>query len=572
MAAIVLVAIPIIVVIYLAGRDVVRPPARYTTSADVLIPARDPKTGSTPSRVPPVLLQGQLELAKARGVRDVAIQAAGLDPEKEHKLGFDAKLNETSTIMTLSVSAPKPELAAAVLNEYIVSYSDGRRQSVLDAAVELQGIEERVINVLRRKLEMVEAEMRAQGLPFLPRVPDGTPLEVGTATPNEAVLLLYERNSILNEMQRRQVDYALQSTRAAIPAAFTTVVQKRSAARITPPPPSPLIPLLEIIGIGVLLAIALPVLFDRFDSTITEVRVAPDALRTRLLATIPHLPRRAVDDFVPPGSTWDSAFRSLAATSLATDRLPKAIMVTAPVGATQDMVAANFAAGLASLGVTVALVGTVPRQAWFHRGEVAAEALEPMVYVDVDAAGASGSEGAGPADAAPGVAPTVGPSATPEVVVSAVEPQEVLTATPPAAAAGATAVLPDLDLSAAPTFPELLALAEAGRLSGEFRSRLATGPVANLYVVPPGTDTTYSLDGLPPLLDALSRNEIDVTVIAGPPLLEDSSATIMAWSTRHVLWALELGRVNLKDAQLAADRLELAGVAPFGLALVKRHA
>ncbi|MGQ0830558.1 MAG: hypothetical protein ACT4OV_02665 [Microthrixaceae bacterium] len=570
MAAVVLVVIPIVVAIYLAGRDVVRPPARYTTSADILIPARDPKTGSTPSRVPPVLLQGQLELARSRGVLDVTLQAAGLDPELDHKLGFDAKLNETSSIMTLSVSAPKPELAAAVLNEYIVAYSDGRRQSVLDAAVELQGIEARVIDVLRRKLERVEAQMRELGLPFLPRVPDGTPLEAGPGASNEAILLLYERNSILNEMQRRQVDYALQSTRAAIPAAFTTVVQKRSAARITPPPPSPLIPLLEIVGIGLLLAIALPVLFDRFDFTITEVRVAPDAIRARLLATIPHLPRRAQDGFVPPGSSWASAFRSLAATSLATDRLPKAIMVTSPLDETQDVVAANFAVGLASLGVTVALVGTVPRQAWFHPSEVPAEdEPEAFVYVDIDAADAGEPEttagsGGGRPDAA-------APTELEGGVSGATEREEVRTATAPAPVAQA-AVLPDLDLSDVPTFPELLAHAEAGRLTGQFRSRLATGDVPNLYVIPPGSEDADTLDGLPPLLDALARNEIDVTVLAGPSLLEDPNATIMAWSTRHVLWALEVGRANVRDAQLAAERLELAGVAPFGLALVKRHA
>ena len=61
-------------------------------------------------------------------------------------------------------------------------------------------------------------------------------------------------------------------------------------------------------------------------------------------------------------------------------------------------------------------------------------------------------------------------------------------------------------------------------------------------------------------------------MIAGPALLEDPNATIMAWSTRHVLWALEMGQVDKNDAHLAADRLELAGVTPFGIALVNRHA
>jgi hypothetical protein len=38
-----------------------------------------------------------------------------------------------------------------------------------------------------------------------------------------------------------------------------------------------------------------------------------------------------------------------------------------------------------------------------------------------------------------------------------------------------------------------------------------------------------------------------------------------------VLWAIEMGHVDSRDAQLAADRLDIAGVAPFGIAVVNRH-
>ena len=59
----VLALIPIVMAVYLLRRDVVRPPARYTTSADILIPSRDADTNLAPTDVPPVLLQGQMELA-----------------------------------------------------------------------------------------------------------------------------------------------------------------------------------------------------------------------------------------------------------------------------------------------------------------------------------------------------------------------------------------------------------------------------------------------------------------------------------------------------------------------------
>jgi Mrp family chromosome partitioning ATPase len=368
-------------------------------------------------------------------------------------------------------------------------------------------------------------------------VPDGTSLAIPPGTPSDAVLLLYERNALLNEIARRQVDYSLQSTRATIPADFTTVVQRRTTARVIPPPPSPLIPLAVILGVGLLLAVAVPVVLDRLDSTITEGRAAPGALRAGLLATIPFMPRRLQRNLAPPGSSWELAFRSLAATSIATDRLPSAIMVTSPAGTTQDSVAANFAVGLAGLGARVALVATMARQDWY-----------------IDAAPRVGDEAAeddsdlpAPDDALVGASPPVAPSAQ--------------------------GPLPGGALPRTATFDALLREAHEGSLNGNLLERLAHQDIPNLYVVPPGpNEADLVLDGLPPLLEAMERSGIDVTVVAGPALLSDPNATIMAWSIRHVLWAIEVGNVDKNDAQLAADRLELAGVEPFGIALVNRSA
>ena len=521
-ALVVLVIIPIVMAGYLASRNVVRPPARYTTSADVLIPARTEADG-TPTDVPPVLLQGQMELAQSPELREVTLKRAGVDLKRLTTLVLSSRLNEDRSIMTLTVAAGEPEVASTVLDAYITAYEDGRRESVLQAALDLQDIERRVIGVLARRIKTVEFNLITEGAALPERVPDGTAVVEPSGASTDEILGLYERNALLNEIQRRQVNYSLQATRVEIPAAYTTVVQRRSTARTTPPPPSPLIPLLTILAGGLVLAVVIPVLVDRLDPTITEARSAPAALRSGLLGTIPFMPRRLHHQLAPPGSTWERAFRSLAATSLSTDRLPKAIMVTGPTGSTQDPVAANFAAALAGLGVTVALIGTVPRQDWF---------VEDTEFEDDDASEVEARTA--PFGAEPGAARTT-----------------VATA----------------------TFPELLAEAEAGQLIGDISARLATRDIPNLYVVPPGATTTdLSLDGLPPLLEALSVSGIDICVLAGPALLEDPNATIMAWSTRHVLWALEIGQVDRNDAALAADRLELAGVTPFGIALVNRHA
>lgn len=524
-ALVVLLCIPIVMAAYLANRDVVRPPARYTTSADVLIPSRSPEAGEADPTVPPVLLQGQPELAASDDVIDEALEASGLDPDEDNDVTFTGTLNEDRTIMTLSVSAPEPDLAADVLDEYLLSYQDGRRKSVRESSFDRADVQVGTIGILNRQLDEVEAELFSQGVELIPKQDIDTVLLVDPATPEEGILLLYERNAILNEIDLRRADYSRQITAAAIPGDYSDVVQRRSTARITPPPPSPLVPLLAILFGGLLLAALIPVLRDRLDPTITEARAAPGALRAGLLGTIPFMPRRLHHQLAPPGSTWELAFRSLAATSLSTDRLPKALMVTSPTGSTQARVAANFAAGLAGLGVSVALIGTVPDQRWF---------LADVPDGDDDSIEARTAPfGADPAD-----------------------PR-----------GGGT-------LTGVRSFPELLIEAEAGRLIGDVRTRLATRGIPNLYVIPPGTEGSDlgSLDGLPPLLDALSRSGIDICVIAGPALLEDPNATIMAWSTRHVLWAVEMGQVNKADAQLAADRVELAGVTPFGIALVNRHA
>ena len=514
---VVLLIVPIVMAGYLANRDIVRPPARYTTSADVLIPARDPKNPASIESVPPVLLQGQNELANSPAVKLATLNSADLPLELAKEVVLVGQLNEDRTLMILTVSGSKPEVAANVINDYIKAYQEGRSKSVVTAADELKEVQILVIRRLTERLQSVEGTMAGLGLKQPAQAPDGeslAPVSSSTAL-NEANLLLYERNAILNEIQRRGVTFGSSATQSTAPGTYTTVVQRRSTARITPPPPSPIIPLVEILAIGLLLALAIPFGMDRLDATITEARSAPGILRAGLLQTIPYLPRRLQEQFAPPDSSWGLAFRSLAATSISTDRLPKAIMVTSPSDTTQDAVAANFAVGLASLGVSVALIGTVTRQRWFlhtdpNEGEN--DRLTELGFGE--------------------------PSPIPGHVS---------------------------------TFSELLDDAQSGALADNILTRLGTRGIPNLYIVPPSeTDDALSLDGLPPLLEALAVGGIDLVVIAGPALLEDPNATIMAWSTRHVLWAIEIGQANKSDANLAADRLELGGIDPFGIAIVNR--
>ena len=73
------------------------------------------------------------------------------------------------------------------------------------------------------------------------------------------------------------------------------------------------------------------------------------------------------------------------------------------------------------------------------------------------------------------------------------------------------------------------------------------------------------------MLQALASANIDVTVIAAPALLEDPNTTIYAWTTRSVLWVMETGEITVEEARGGRFRLALAGVTPFGVAMVDQE-
>jgi Mrp family chromosome partitioning ATPase len=509
--------------VYVFTRNETRPADKYRAVANLQVPARAAERNQpqpavvAPTNFPPNLLRNQAAMALSGGVRVQTLSESGI-PRNDTSVILGAALSDTGDIVTLTVTSTEADATNKLIGNYVQAFQDARRavsaQSIQSGQRGLQG----ELGRLQSRLSAVESQLRER-IALLPPVVNDPNLTSATTEPpareeeqqqaipiippgtdSDTTSLLFERNALANRITQVELAIADASVNSNSPSSFSEVLDQGAAGLIPGKVQSPIVPVGMIMLGGLALGLAGAVLIDRRDHTIRSVRVASSTLSAPLLSTAPP-PRRGKPEYAVlerPGSARSAAFRKLAATCIATDRLPRAIMVSTPQGDAHDDVAANFAAALADLGLQVALVATSPRQSWYvERFTV------PL-------------EGAG-------------------------------------------------DVS------QLLEQAQQGRFNGEATQHLAwTDLTANLVVVPPSPEgaLTVPLDGIPPFLDALSRSGIDVTVIAGPPLLEEADATLVAWETQSVLWAVQVGTVTRRAAAEAAARLELANVKPFGVVMV----
>ena len=453
-------------------------------------------------------------------MREEALSATGI-PANDTAVSFAAQLNDSGDTITLTVMGTDGDAITKLIGNYVQAFAEARRTVSAQSIQASQQGSQQQLRALQSRRSALESQLR-QRLETLPPIvedpqlsssPDGSGASrqnsqqqqqvvpvIPPGTDSDTTLMLFERNALANRITEIQLAVADAAVNSNVPNSYAETIDQSGAARIPGKTSSPVIPAAIIILAGLALGLAAAVLVDRRDHTIRSVRVASSTLSAPLLATTPP-PRRGTPEFAileRPDSTRSDAFRKLAATCVATDQLPQAIMVSTPEGDSHDYVAANFAAALADLGLQVALVATSPSQSWY---------LEHFT------------------------APLDGEG----------------------------------DLS------QLLELAHEGVFNGQATQHLAwTDLTENLVIVPPSPEGALNvpLDAFPPFLESLQRSGVDVTVIAGPPLLEDANATIVAWETRSVLWAVQVGTVTRRAAAEAAARLELAHVSPFGIVMV----
>ncbi len=470
---------------------------------------------ATPApNVPGVLTRNLLAPALADDTIQQAKKSAKLTADPP--VSFKAELNNTETVITLTTSSHNKKQANKAIEAYANAFTDARQKAVSDDATteqrsitsRLGGLDQRrreIENQLRPRLKLLPPYVLVNSNGSKSRGTSGTNetnvpvLDLPDNLSQQGRLLANERNSLYSDQVRLEARYGALSLQLISTDPYAEMTSLTAADRVNIVTPSPLIPMVAIMGIGALVGLAAALFFDRIDSTLHNSLTAEAALSAQVLSSIParhHFENQYADPEVSVARA--SAYRQLAATSVATDRLPKALLVTSPTGDSQDGVALNYAASLANLGLRVALVATTPEQAWF---------LEPFGHTAANLI----------------------------------------------------------------RLPELLTRAYAGNLDGSTIARLGQSPDApNLFVVPPSesVDLDLRLDGLAPLLAALDGANFDITIIAGPSMLNNANATIYAWSIRNVLWTVETHQVNEGDARDAAAHLELTGGTAFGIAVV----
>lgn len=524
--------------VFLYSRVHDKPPVRFRSVVTVQVapgsaaPAKSKSKSNqtTATAAPIVQTSAATKLALASTTRAQALKIAGV-PANTRGIIYSARLLPDNHFIALTVNSPTKTLTNKVAKGWGTAFAAARKKASTASLVKQRGNIYRSIK--NNRAELLSVDLRLAKL--LPGIyggvqkfdqnfgnsPNGNSNSSASSTGRPPVpdgaspfilKLAYERPKLLDVIAGLADKSAELAQLNVTPDAFSQVVSTSPAASVTQTRQTTVPAAAGLLG-GLALGIGLALAVDRRDRRIRDPRAAAAAFAAPVLSLVPYSTDSDYVILSNPMSSVAEAYRGLAATSIATDRLPKAIMVSTPHGDAHEEVAANYAAALSRFGLKVALIATSPDQAWY------ADRFQPSTAPALEAAGG--------ADVAP-------------------------------AHHGST-------------FPELLAAAHAGTLNGQLRDGLSTDERApNLVVVPPSDEAPVQLpvDGLPPLLLALSDAGIDIVVVSGPALLEDADATIVAWATRCVLWAIVEGEITSTEARAAAARLELAGVVPFGVVMV----
>jgi receptor protein-tyrosine kinase len=486
------------------------PPDRYAARTNILIPS-DAPDAEWPAEddFPRELVNGQAAVALSEEVRNAALSASGLPPNSPAvALGYEE--NDEVGVVTLNGTGTDPELVRTVVENWTDAYVNARTDIMADLIDgERQGTVER-IRTLRERRDEVRGEL-VQRLGELPTYT--TIQQPGSGGGTSSVVVPQLSGSV--PLETELLAYELGSIETAITAANIEYGDIRVNAQT---PGS----FAEVTGEYSPRLISA----SAASTTLPPVAIVLAGIALGLVAAVV---RDRVDRSIRKPKEAVAAFGApVLATLPAPTRKRDFSVLVSPDSSRSEAFRKLAATCITTDRLPSAIMVSTP-EGDAHE-EVAANFAAALASLGV------------------------------QVALVSTSPRQSWFLEPFTA----------LEQGAA-TFPELLAAAHDGRLNGQVPNQLAATTLTDkLLLVPPG-DTSgleLPLDGLPPLLDSFSESGVDVTVIAGPALLSEASATIVAWSTRTVLWAVQSGTLTRDVAADAAARLELAGVSAFGVALV----
>ncbi len=337
------------------------------------------KKGSTPTTVSAIVVVGGPErLALSPATRLAALRGDHLS-DHAPTISFGAKMSADPRFLNLTVTAPNRNLATTVAASWGRAFTVARRENAASQILRSKRALSNQVNRLHDELLRVDATL-AKLMPLIygvvlrydqpngnvpssrtqgngqPSVPEGGSVYV--------LNLALERTQLLTQITDLATRVARLNVTSATPEAFAQVVSQSPAVRATKSRSTTLPAAAGLLG-GLFLAMAAAVAVDRTDRRIRDPRVAAASFGAPVLSLLGSADEGDYVLLSDPSSFTAEAYRALAATSIATDRLPKAIMVTSPYGTAHEEVAANFAAALATFGLKTVLIGTSPDQAWY---------------------------------------------------------------------------------------------------------------------------------------------------------------------------------------------------------------
>jgi Mrp family chromosome partitioning ATPase len=518
--SVVLVAVGLGLFLFLS--DQTRPPERWQGAVQILVPTRD-QDGNLPEGVPPMLLQGQESIALGPNVAGDALAPTGLD---ENDVSFDFETNERGDVYTLTVTAPTEKDAQGLADGYASAYIAARRALVARGSSGASQGAQLSLGVLQDRFNKVEADLRRLDPDLLAKLPDsaqpanepdGTPPdnEPDSAQPAEEDAATDEEVGALNLPASTPIEIQL------LVYERQNLLQKIEAAR-------------------------------RNYAQGTTDAIVPQSFAQIVERAVPEdVTREPLTPLIPIGAAVGLAVLVALGIPVLLDRMDHSI---------RDSQAASTALAAPVLS-TIPAVPASRLETLARPGSPAGHAYRTLATASVAT------------DQLPRAIAVTAPTGQMQDTVAANFAAALadlglrVVLVPTDARQGWYAEAPDGAL----TLPDFLALACTGRLNGEVPHQLQPTPVENLRIVPHSdTEADALIDGLPPLLRSFADGGVDVTVIAAPSILEDPAATILAWSTRSVLWVVETGEVTQQQASEAAAKLEMAGASPFGVAVVDR--